>query len=100
VQSDVFDRFLRFLAALLDAADVLTARAFWTEVAACVRRYQAAHPSMAETFERLDLFTDEVPLMCMNRLQLRNNQEMVDLADPASAVEVVGRTGNPLVRVG
>lgn len=100
VQSDVFDCFLRFLAALLDDADVLPARAFWAEVAACVRRYQAAHPSLAGMFERLDLFTDEVPLMCLNRLQLRNNQEMVDLADPASAVRVVGRMRNPLVATG
>ena len=97
VQSDVFDCYLRFLAARLDEAGVLTARECWVEVAACVHRYQAAHPELAGTFERLDLFTGEVPLMCMNRLQLRNNQEMVDLADPASAVKVVGRMRNPLV---
>ena len=66
-------------------------------MAACFRRYQAAHPELAATFDRLDHFTDEMPLMCMNRLQLRNNQEMVDLADAASEVEVVGRMRNQLV---
>ena len=43
-----------------------------------------------------DLFADEFALSCLNRLQLRNNQQMVDLQDPAGALQLVGTLRNPL----
>lgn len=93
---DVLDCFLRFAAAVLDEAGTLPADAFWAEVAACVRRYQDAHPELAERFALHDLFAPSFPRMCMNRLQLRDNQQMVDLADPSSAVQLAGPLLNPL----
>ena len=33
---------------------------------------------------------------CLNRLQLRNTLEMVDLADQAQSLQLVGRLANPL----
>ena len=38
----------------------------------------------------------EFALSCLNRLQLRNNQQMVDLADPSAALQFVGTLTNPL----
>lgn len=43
-------------------------------------------PDQADAFTEHDLFTPTFPRMCMNRLQLRDNQQMVDLTDPTSAI--------------
>ncbi|NGN65431.1 IucA/IucC family siderophore biosynthesis protein [Streptomyces sp. A7024] len=96
VFTDVFDCFFRFLAPLLDEAGVLDAGDFWAEVAACARDYQDAHPELRERFARHDLFAAEFQLSCLNRLQLRNNEQMVDLEDPAGALQMAGRLVNPL----
>jgi siderophore synthetase component len=96
LQTDVFDGFLRHLAALLDRSGLLDAEAFWRRVAGCVRRYQAAHPELRDRFEAHDLFAPTFPHSCLNRLQLRNNREMVDLDDPASALVLAGSLDNPL----
>ncbi|KGM12602.1 IucA/IucC family protein [Cellulomonas bogoriensis] len=96
VQSDVIDCFLRFLAGVLDEAGVLGADAFWAQVARCVHRYQDTHPELADRFTGHDLFTPTFPRMCMNRLQLRDNQQMVDLADPTSAIVLAEPLVNPL----
>ena len=47
---------------------------------------------------RYDLFGEEFALSCLNRLQLRDNQQMVDLADPAGALQLVGTLPNPVAR--
>ncbi|SDZ29693.1 Siderophore synthetase component [Micromonospora pattaloongensis] len=96
--TDVFDCFFRFLSALLAEAGVLTEEAFWATVAACVRDHQAANPQLAERFGRYDLFVGEFALSCLNRLQLRNNQQMVDLNDPAGSLQFAGTLTNPLAR--
>jgi hypothetical protein len=46
--------------------------------------------------ERHDLFTPEFPHSCLNRLQLRNNQQMVDLSDPAKNLQFAGTLKNPI----
>ena len=50
----------------------------------------------ADRFERHDLFADEFALSCLNRLQLRDSRQMVDLADPAGSLQLVGTLDNPL----
>jgi len=92
----VFDCFLRFLNGILSAAGVLTESEFWSTVAECVRHYQRSTPALASKFERYDLFAGEFALSCLNRLQLRNNQQMVDLQDPAGALQIVGTLRNPI----
>lgn len=94
--SDVVDCYLRFLAAALDDAGTLPADEFWAEAAASVHAYQDAHPELAGQFEVHDLFADTFDRMCMNRLQLRDNQQMVDLADPSSAFQLGDPLPNPL----
>ncbi|TWE11732.1 siderophore synthetase component [Rudaeicoccus suwonensis] len=94
--TDVFDCFLRHLAAIMDDEGVLSESDFWREVAGVSAEYQREHPELADRFAEFDVFADDFALSCLNRLQLRNNQQMVDLADPAGALQLVGTLRNPL----
>lgn len=96
VFTDVFDCFLRFLSAILHTARVLDQDAFWRTVAECVADYQRAHPELAGRFRRQDLFAPVFARSCLNRLQLRNNRSMVDLAAPSASLQFVGTLDNPL----
>ena len=94
--TDVFDCFFRYLSAMLwQGLDYPPAR-FWAQVAACVAAYQRAHPQLAGRFARHDLFVERFDLSCLNRLQLRNNQQMVNLADPFEALTFAGQLDNPI----
>ncbi|MEB8337327.1 IucA/IucC family protein [Streptomyces endophyticus] len=94
--TDVFDCFFRFLAANLVEDGVVDEETFWSAVADCVRDYQGAMPQLAEKFERFDMFAPRFSLSALNRLQLRNNEQMVDLADPSGALQLVGDLENPI----
>ncbi|MBE4739558.1 IucA/IucC family protein [Streptomyces caniscabiei] len=94
--TDVFDCFFRFLAANLAEEGVLDEEDFWRTVAESVRDYQHAMPELADKFAQYDMFAPEFALSCLNRLQLRNNKQMVDLADPAGALQLVGNLKNPI----
>ncbi|HET9173429.1 MAG TPA: IucA/IucC family siderophore biosynthesis protein [Actinospica sp.] len=91
--TDVFDCFLRFLGAILEEECDL-----WPVVAQCVADYQQTHPEFADRFAASDLFAERFPLSCLNRLQLRDNRQMVDLADPASALQLAGTLENPIAK--
>ncbi|MEU9440392.1 IucA/IucC family siderophore biosynthesis protein [Streptomyces sp. NPDC048304] len=94
--TDVFDCFFRFLAALLAAEGIMEEEAFWRTVAQVTREYQDANPALADRFRQYDLFAPEFALSCLNRLQLRDNRQMVDLADPSGALQLVGTLKNPI----
>ncbi|MFG3584319.1 IucA/IucC family protein [Streptomyces sp. NPDC047990] len=94
--TDVFDCFFRFLAANLAADGVLEEDVFWRTVAESVRAYQDATPELADRFAQYDLFAPEFALSCLNRLQLRDNRQMVDLTDPSAALQLVGTLRNPI----
>ncbi|MFF0778597.1 IucA/IucC family protein [Streptomyces sp. NPDC003720] len=96
VFTDVFDCFFRFLAANLATEGILAEDGFWRTVAEVAREYQRSVPELADRFERYDLFAPGFALSCLNRLQLRDNRQMVDLADPSGALQLVGRLDNPL----
>ena len=96
--TDVFDCFFRFLAAILHEHGELDQLQFWRTVAAVVSEYQEQHPELADAFARHDLFAPEFTLSCLNRLQLRNNQHMLDLTDPSGGLQMAGRLRNPLTR--
>lgn len=93
VFADVFDSFLRHLNAILATEGIGDEETFWRTVAECVSAYTESVPHLAD---RHDLFAPEFALSCLNRLQLRNNQQMVDLADPSAALQFVGTLANPL----
>lgn len=94
--TDVFDCFFRFLAANLAAEGILEEDDFWRTVADVTREYQESVPELADKFKQYDMFAPEFALSCLNRLQLRNNKQMVDLADPAGALQLVGNLKNPI----
>ncbi|MFE7897516.1 IucA/IucC family protein [Streptomyces sp. NPDC057424] len=96
VFTDVFDCFFRFLAANLATEGVLEENDFWRTVAEVTRAYQDSMPSLADKFQQYDMFAPEFALSCLNRLQLRNNEQMVDLSDPSGALQLVGTLKNPI----
>ncbi|MFD2360870.1 MULTISPECIES: IucA/IucC family siderophore biosynthesis protein [unclassified Arthrobacter] len=96
--TDVFDCIFRFLAALLEEDGMLSGEDFWRTAAQAIRDYQRQHPDLADQFARHDLFAPDFELSCLNRLQLRNNQHMLDLADPSGGLQKAGRLANPLAR--
>lgn len=71
---------------------------FWRTVTECVQAYQDSMPQLAAEFRRFDLFAPDFALSCLNRLQLRNNRQMVDLNDPSGALQLVGTLENPVAR--
>jgi siderophore synthetase component len=98
ILTDVFDCFFRFLSAILSTDGTLDEDAFWATVAACATDYQESVPHLADRFRRYDLFTGSFALSCLNRLQLRNNRQMIDLQDPAGALQFAGTLENPIAR--
>ncbi|MER5601396.1 IucA/IucC family siderophore biosynthesis protein [Streptomyces sp. NPDC002265] len=94
--TDVFDCFFRFLAANLAGEGVLAEDEFWGTVAEVTHEYQEANPELADRFRQYDMFAPEFALSCLNRLQLRDNRQMVDLADPSGALQLAGTLANPL----
>ncbi|GAB2845252.1 desferrioxamine E synthetase DesD [Streptomyces deserti] len=94
--TDVFDCFFRFLAANLATEGILEEDDFWRTVAEVTRAYQDSVPELADKFKQYDMFAPEFALSCLNRLQLRNNKQMVDLTDPSGALQLVGNLKNPL----
>ncbi|KRE53305.1 IucA/IucC family protein [Arthrobacter sp. Soil736] len=96
--TDVFDCIFRFLNALLVEDGKLSGDDFWGPAAAAIRDYQLRHPELEDQFARHDLFAPDFELSCLNRLQLRNNQQMLDLTDPSGGLQKAGRLKNPLAR--
>ncbi len=96
ILTDVFDCFLRFLDATLVSDGVLTEQEFWSAVAGCVSDYQRDMPHLADRFRRRDLFAETFPLSCLNRLQLRNNRQMINLQRPTAQLQLVGTLDNPI----
>ena len=96
LHTDVFDGFLRHLAAILHTDGVLDEHAFWAEVRDCVQRHADEHPELATATAAYGLRRPEFRHSCLNRLQLRNTLEMVDLADQAESLIYAGTLENPI----
>ncbi|WP_394834180.1 GNAT family N-acetyltransferase [Pendulispora rubella] len=93
--TDVFDCIFRYVGHVLVEHGIPEER-FWKLVAECVHDYHRARPDLTEKFERYDLFAPEFTRSCLNRLQLGNNQQMIDLADPAKNLKFAGTLKNPI----
>lgn len=96
--TDVFDCIFRYLVDLLDAQLGYPEKRFWAVAAEQIQQYQAQHPNHASLFEKYDLFMDEFGHSCLNRLQLGNNKQMVDLTDPANSLQFAGTLVNPIAQ--
>lgn len=96
IQTDVVDCYLRHLAPLFCELPTTTEHDFWETVRDCLRAYQERHPEFRSQFAEADLFGKTFLRSCLNRLQLRNNRQMVDLASPAAALQFAGTLDNPV----
>ncbi|WP_305975800.1 GNAT family N-acetyltransferase, partial [Pseudoalteromonas tunicata] len=96
ILTDVFDCFFRFMANILDQQAGYSQQQFWRQVAQSILLYQHTHPELQAKFEQYNLFADEFALSCLNRLQLSNNKQMIDLADPAKNLKLEGMLKNPI----
>lgn len=93
---DIFDCIFRYLAPILDKHTEVSEVLFWELVADNVRDYQTQHPHLANKFAQYDLFKDSFVRTCLNRIQLNNNQQMIDLADREKNLRFAGEIVNPL----
>ena len=96
--TDVFDNFFRYLAHILHEHAQYSQQSFWQLVARCIIRYQQDQPGLAKRFEQHDLFSEDFAHSCLNRLQLNNNKQMVDLSDPANSLKFAGTLRNPIAK--
>jgi siderophore synthetase component len=94
--NDIFDFYFRFLASILLEHDGFPEECFWELVANCIHQYQEENPQLVHQFKKYDLFAAEFDCCCLNRLQLKNNKQMLDLADPTKSLQFVGKLINPI----
>ena len=95
IHTDVFDGFLRHLGGILSGSGLLCDHHFWGLVRDCIAGHVADHPELAAAAETYDLLRPEFAHSCLNRLQLRNTLQMVDLADQAESLIFAGTLANP-----
>lgn len=93
LHTDVLDGVLRHLAAILDDHHLLPETRFWQLCRECVAGYRADHP---ETADRSPLDASSFRHSCLNRLQLRNPETMVDLGNQNTSLMYAGWMDNPL----
>ncbi|WP_298802494.1 IucA/IucC family siderophore biosynthesis protein [uncultured Pseudokineococcus sp.] len=91
--TDVVDGVLRHLVAILDRDGLLPAEESWRVLAEVLDAHRRDHPA---AHERFDVFTPTFAHSCLNRLQLRNTLQMVDLADQVSSLLMAGELDNPV----
>lgn len=100
IHTDVLDGFLRHLGGILSGSGLLRDHHFWGLVRDCVLEHAADHPELAAAAETYDLLRPEFAHSCLNRLQLRNTLQMVDLADQAESLIFAGTLANPAAAPG
>lgn len=96
--TDVFDCFFRFMSNILEKHLKFPQQQFWKLVATCIQNYQNAHPELQEKFNTYDLFVPEFGRCCLNRLQLQNTQQMLDLGSPIASLIIEGKLKNPIAK--
>jgi siderophore synthetase component len=99
--TDVFDGFFRYLSEILLQQCNFSEDEFWQLVANCIHGYQNQHrnnPELVNKFKQRDIFQSEFAHSCLNRLQLNNNQQMVDLSDPGNSLKFSGTLINPIAK--
>jgi siderophore synthetase component len=93
---DVFDGVFRHMSQILEENGCMVEETYWRTVAESVIDYQQAHPELQHRFDRYDFFAPSFLHSCLNRLQLKNNLQMVDLANPAGSLIMADPLDNPV----
>ncbi|WP_145563791.1 IucA/IucC family protein [Yersinia aldovae] len=93
---DIFDCFFRYLTPILQKDLGLPEHQFWKLIADCIYAYQAQYPALADKYNQFDLFKADFVRTCLNRLQMANNQQMIDLDDREKNLKFAGTLANPI----
>ncbi|QSR24356.1 siderophore synthetase [Nocardioides aromaticivorans] len=96
IHTDVLDGVLRHVAAILDEDGILPEDEFWAIARQAIEQHAADHPELAEAAARYDLLRERFRHSCLNRLQLRNTLQMVDISDQAESLIFAGTLANPV----
>lgn len=96
IHTDVFDGVLRYVAAIAHRDGLLDEGEFWALVRECIVEHAEDHPELADAVARHDLLRARFRHSCLNRLQLRNTLQMVDLTDQAQSLIHAGTLANPV----
>lgn len=94
--TQVFDSIFRFIAAILVEHADFPEDEFWKLVAECILDYQSAHPEFSESFQKFDLFVNEFSPDALNKLQLNNNRQLRNRANPFQNLPYIGIVKNPV----
>lgn len=94
--TDVFDCIFRFIPPILATRIDFEERDFWKLVAECIHDYQASYPELQAKFDRYDMFVPTFDRCCLNKLQLANTKQMLNLADPIESLKLDGVLQNPI----
>lgn len=70
IQTTLFICVFRYMSVLLNKRSGLSEDVFWKLATEAVQRYQAKFPDMTDRFTTFDLFGDEYPRLCLNRVRL------------------------------
>ena len=99
VFTDMFDGVLRHLSGILDGDGLLPAERFLAIVAETLDDYEAEHPDAAHGVSGdVDLRAEHFTHSCLNRLQLKNTKQMVDIGNQAESLLYAGTMPNPVAR--
>ncbi|SDS27915.1 Siderophore synthetase component [Brevibacterium siliguriense] len=97
VFTDMFDGVLRHLSGILDTDGLLPVDRFWAIVAESLDDYEAEHPESARGVSGdVDLHAEHFAHSCLNRLQLKNTKQMVDIGNQAESLLYAGTMPNPV----
>ncbi|MBW8683157.1 IucA/IucC family protein [Chitinophaga rhizophila] len=93
--TQIFDGIFRFVAAILEEHMDYSEKRFWELVAEVVLTYCERHPQLEHKFRQFDLFVKEISPDALNRLQISNNRQLRNRANPFD-VPSIGIVDNPI----
>ena len=97
--TDIFDCFFRFLGQILDSHCNFSEDNFWKLVAESVINYQHKHPEYTDKFKKYNLFAPTFDRCCLNRLQLSNTKQMLNLtSNYFDELKLNGKLQNPIAK--
>ena len=94
--TQIFDSIFRFISAILVEHGDFSENEFWKLVADCILDYQKEHPEFNEDYQKYDLFVKEFSPDALNRLQLNNNRQLRNRANPFQDLPYIGNMKNPI----
>ncbi len=94
--TQIFDSIFRFISAILVEHDDFSENEFWKLVATCILDYQREHPEFNKDYQKYDLFIGKFSPDALNRLQLNNNRQLRNRANPFQDLPYIGNMENPI----